>query len=199
MFSVYLYNRIYNTFFSSTQRRRRHKYLAYMNETRGIRLVSFLTNDTCFGLNVWRGSRNDLTNNTPPLPGVSTIFDNNATEFYRYQTWPTFFALSKYCSHIDVFINNIALWLCQIIVRGLNKNLPRYMFGWVRTIMNFSICTSLMIVFFFHVWFWYFFRAKSKNGGRLLREKLEKIGLNLPAGRRKAANVTLLTSLVEGM
>ncbi|XP_043216582.1 transcription factor AP-2-alpha-like isoform X1 [Amphibalanus amphitrite] len=41
-------------------------------------------------------------------------------------------------------------------------------------------------------------RAKSKNGGRLLRENLEKIGLNLPAGRRKAANVTLLTSLVEG-
>lgn len=46
--------------------------------------------------------------------------------------------------------------------------------------------------------FIYCFRAKSKNGGRLLREKLEKIGLNLPAGRRKAANVTLLTSLVEG-
>uniref|UniRef100_A0A8C9KFV2 Transcription factor AP-2-alpha n=1 Tax=Panthera tigris altaica TaxID=74533 RepID=A0A8C9KFV2_PANTA len=40
--------------------------------------------------------------------------------------------------------------------------------------------------------------AKSKNGGRSLREKLDKIGLNLPAGRRKAANVTLLTSLVEG-
>ncbi|XP_036203575.1 transcription factor AP-2-alpha isoform X12 [Myotis myotis] len=40
-------------------------------------------------------------------------------------------------------------------------------------------------------------RAKSKNGGRSLREKLDKIGLNLPAGRRKAANVTLLTSLVE--
>ncbi|KAF6722929.1 Transcription factor AP-2-alpha [Oryzias melastigma] len=32
-------------------------------------------------------------------------------------------------------------------------------------------------------------RAKSKNGGRSLREKLDKIGLNLPAGRRKAANV----------
>lgn len=46
--------------------------------------------------------------------------------------------------------------------------------------------------------FVFLFRAKSKNGGRLLREKLEKIGLNLPAGRRKAANVTLLTSLVEG-
>ncbi|KAM9522834.1 transcription factor AP-2 gamma isoform 2-T2 [Salvelinus alpinus] len=41
-------------------------------------------------------------------------------------------------------------------------------------------------------------RAKSKNGGRSLREKLDKIGLNLPAGRRKAANVTLLTALVEG-
>lgn len=41
-------------------------------------------------------------------------------------------------------------------------------------------------------------RAKSKNGGRSLRDKLEKIGLALPAGRRKAANVTLLTSLVEG-
>lgn len=46
--------------------------------------------------------------------------------------------------------------------------------------------------------FFAYYRAKSKNGGRLLREKLEKIGLNLPAGRRKAANVTLLTSLVEG-
>ncbi|XP_057560972.1 transcription factor AP-2-epsilon isoform X3 [Hippopotamus amphibius kiboko] len=44
----------------------------------------------------------------------------------------------------------------------------------------------------------YMSRAKSKNGGRCLRERLEKIGLNLPAGRRKAANVTLLTSLVEG-
>ena len=41
-------------------------------------------------------------------------------------------------------------------------------------------------------------RAKSKNGGKCLREKLEKIGLTLPAGRRKAAQVTLLTSLVEG-
>ncbi|XP_034288444.1 transcription factor AP-2-delta [Pantherophis guttatus] len=41
-------------------------------------------------------------------------------------------------------------------------------------------------------------RAKSKNGGRCLREKLDRLGLNLPAGRRKAANVTLLTSLVEG-
>ena len=42
------------------------------------------------------------------------------------------------------------------------------------------------------------FRAKSKNGGRFLREKLEKMGMSLPAGRRKAAAVTLLTSLVEG-
>ncbi|CAG0900858.1 unnamed protein product [Cyprideis torosa] len=41
-------------------------------------------------------------------------------------------------------------------------------------------------------------RAKSKDGGKLLREKLGQIGLDLPAGRRKAASVTLLTSLVEG-
>lgn len=27
---------------------------------------------------------------------------------------------------------------------------------------------------------------------------MDRLGLNLPAGRRKAANVTLLTSLVEG-
>lgn len=33
----------------------------------------------------------------------------------------------------------------------------------------------------------------------MLREKLEKIGMTLPAGRRKAANVTLLTALVEGI
>ena len=41
-------------------------------------------------------------------------------------------------------------------------------------------------------------RAKSKDGGKLLRDKLDKLGMNLPAGRRKACNVTLLTSLVEG-
>ena len=40
--------------------------------------------------------------------------------------------------------------------------------------------------------------AKSKSGGRFLRDKLDKIGMNLPAGRRKAAAVTLLSSLVEG-
>ena len=32
----------------------------------------------------------------------------------------------------------------------------------------------------------------------MLRSKLDRIGLPLPAGRRKAANVTLLSSLVEG-
>merc|ERR1711892_112165 len=41
-------------------------------------------------------------------------------------------------------------------------------------------------------------RAKSKDGGKMLRSKLDRIGLPLPAGRRKAANVTLLSSLVEG-
>ena len=46
--------------------------------------------------------------------------------------------------------------------------------------------------------FFFSSRAKSKNGGRDLRNKLEKIGVNLPAGRRKASTTTLLTSLVEG-
>merc|ERR1711892_1594062 len=41
-------------------------------------------------------------------------------------------------------------------------------------------------------------RAKSKDGGKVLRDKLDRIGMQLPSGRRKAANVTLLTSLVEG-
>ena len=31
-----------------------------------------------------------------------------------------------------------------------------------------------------------------------MRDKLDRLGLSLPAGRRKGCNVTLLTSLVEG-
>lgn len=59
---------------------------------------------------------------------------------------------------------------------------------------------KLLVVLVTSVWRVLFcsFRAKSKNGGKCLRDKLEKIGLTLPAGRRKAAQVTLLTSLVEG-
>ncbi|KAK6040639.1 transcription factor AP-2, partial [Cooperia oncophora] len=41
-------------------------------------------------------------------------------------------------------------------------------------------------------------RAKSKDGGKTLRDSLRKIGLALPAGRRKQANVTAWTALVEG-
>ena len=64
------------------------------------------------------------------------------------------------------------------------------------TFVLFSCCTiSVTTTEFFLVTFC---RAKSKNGGRMLRDKLDKIGMTLPAGRRKAANVTLLTSLVEG-
>uniref|UniRef100_A0A7I4XXH5 TF_AP-2 domain-containing protein n=1 Tax=Haemonchus contortus TaxID=6289 RepID=A0A7I4XXH5_HAECO len=40
-------------------------------------------------------------------------------------------------------------------------------------------------------------RAKSKDGGKTLRDSLRKIGLVLPAGRRKQANVTAWTALVE--
>ena len=57
-----------------------------------------------------------------------------------------------------------------------------------------SLCNYFSHILSFFV----FRRAKSKNGGKFLRDKLDRIGLALPAGRRKAANVTLLTSLVEG-
>ena len=73
-----------------------------------------------------------------------------------------------------------------------------YRFSKHRTIKHKkSICRNVFSganVFLFSV----AFRAKSKNGGKFLRDKLDRIGLALPAGRRKAANVTLLTSLVEG-
>ena len=59
------------------------------------------------------------------------------------------------------------------------------------------IMTNICILINF-ICFLFSFRAKSKNGGKYLRDKLDRIGLALPAGRRKAANVTLLTSLVEG-
>lgn len=41
-------------------------------------------------------------------------------------------------------------------------------------------------------------RAKSKDGGKALRDSLKRVGLTLPAGRRKAATVTAWTALVEG-
>lgn len=41
------------------------------------------------------------------------------------------------------------------------------------------------------------FRAKSKDGGKDLRDMLKAKGLVLPAGRRKTANVNSLTALVE--
>ncbi|KAL3125502.1 hypothetical protein niasHT_004466 [Heterodera trifolii] len=40
-------------------------------------------------------------------------------------------------------------------------------------------------------------KAKSKDGGKALRESLKRIGLSLPAGRRKSACVTAFTALVE--
>jgi len=64
--------------------------------------------------------------------------------------------------------------------------------------VNTNLWFSIFSVFICSDLFPNLFRAKSKNGGRALRDKLEKIGLSLPAGRRKAATVTLLTSLVEG-
>ncbi|VDN06339.1 unnamed protein product [Thelazia callipaeda] len=40
-------------------------------------------------------------------------------------------------------------------------------------------------------------KAKSKDGGKTLRDSLKRVGLTLPAGRRKAATVTAWTALVE--
>ncbi|GMT28754.1 hypothetical protein PFISCL1PPCAC_20051, partial [Pristionchus fissidentatus] len=40
-------------------------------------------------------------------------------------------------------------------------------------------------------------RAKSKDGGKSLRDQLRRVGLSLPAGRRKTTHVNTLTALVE--
>jgi hypothetical protein len=40
-------------------------------------------------------------------------------------------------------------------------------------------------------------RAKSKNGGTMLRQRLQEIGVLLPSGRRKQTELSLLTALVE--
>ncbi len=53
------------------------------------------------------------------------------------------------------------------------------------------LCNSIVIVIIVY-------RAKSKNGGHHLRQRLEEKGLSLPPGRRKATEITLFTSLVEG-
>lgn len=45
--------------------------------------------------------------------------------------------------------------------------------------------------------FHYTQRAKSKDGGKSLRDQLKAYGLVLPAGRRKTTNVSTLTALVE--
>ncbi|GMR48613.1 hypothetical protein PMAYCL1PPCAC_18808, partial [Pristionchus mayeri] len=41
-------------------------------------------------------------------------------------------------------------------------------------------------------------RAKSKNGGKMLRDAIQAVGMELPVGRRKSIKISLLTSLVEG-
>ena len=40
-------------------------------------------------------------------------------------------------------------------------------------------------------------KAKSKNGSLYLRQKLQRIGIELPQGRRKTAHSTLFTLLTE--
>ena len=41
-------------------------------------------------------------------------------------------------------------------------------------------------------------RAKAKNGNHALRSQLEERNITIPTGRRKAASVSLFTSLLEG-
>ena len=43
-----------------------------------------------------------------------------------------------------------------------------------------------------------FTRAKAKNGNHALRSQLEERNITIPTGRRKAASVSLFTSLLEG-
>ena len=43
-----------------------------------------------------------------------------------------------------------------------------------------------------------YFRAKAKNGNHALRTQLEERDITIPTGRRKAASVSLFTSLLEG-
>lgn len=63
----------------------------------------------------------------------------------------------------------------------------RFLFCW-QQVRHFSILKWFLESFLL---------LEPSQNGRSLREKLDKIGLNLPAGRQ-AAPVTLLTHLVEG-
>lgn len=113
-----------------------------------------------------------------------------------------------FTTHILLNINKTS-W-DKLELRLVNKVSKLWSEYW--SFVNIMLCKGINIINIFlnvcalcrllcsstHINFLCFYRAKSKNGGKCLREKLEKIGLNLPAGRRKAANVTLLTSLVEG-
>lgn len=83
------------------------------------------------------------------------------------------------------------MWCTASLCPFQRKNILPQKLAHSGKVLQISNTTMNSALFYCH-------RAKSKNGGRSLREKLDKIGLNLPAGRRKAANVTLLTSLVEG-
>ena len=62
----------------------------------------------------------------------------------------------------------------------------------------YNIIYYLVFLIYYFIYHFLFNRAKSKNGGHHLRQRLEAKGLSLPAGRRKAAELSLLTSLVEG-
>ena len=105
------------------------------------------------------------------------LYENLVRGFFR--KWRVDFFMSFW--HFEIFVSKYFLWEYNLFVLNF----------------KFSHLSSFLIKLEIHN-FEILFRAKSKDGGKMLRSKLDRIGLTLPAGRRKAANVTLLTSLVEG-
>ena len=115
----------------------------------------------------------------------------------------------KKCNRTSDINTNKETFIFQIIVRpNMTAAMENYKFCAQSSCNRFVVFIIFLKLINFllaretryvnHLFFNFFFRAKSKNGGKYLRDKLDRIGLALPAGRRKAANVTLLTSLVEG-
>ena len=88
--------------------------------------------------------------------------------------------------------------LCANYLVSVQKSLTRAVFQRIPNRKYDAKLQLISVSFYMAFSFCSVDRAKSKNGGRALRDQLEKIGLNLPAGRRKAATVTLITSLAEG-
>ena len=89
----------------------------------------------------------------------------------EYQRWSTGGGRTHYSSPISVCI-----YPCTLFIQHI----------------HYESCSYYFLLFFFFI-----SRAKSKNGGTVLRQRLQEIGVMLPSGRRKQTDLSLLTSLVE--